>query len=188
MKPLTVKSASTQKKNQNCIFLLHVPDTVCSLDSPYLPIFIFFSKFFPAGAARPLLSQSQIRISTFKTRKLGILARGKVYFLTMRNDVADLTVIKTHLRQKVGYPGSRRYMGCVGLRRTDSSNTIIQNQLYQCWAILVFGNRYNISNLIPIFSLYFFAEFCAFGVLMGNFDFVWYLYGTKPTKQPISWT
>ena len=72
------------------------------------PVFMFFSKPFPAGAARPLLQIHNLEFPLSKQKKMGTLDCDKVYFLTKHNYVNHLTVIKTEATRfckKVGQPG-----------------------------------------------------------------------------------
>ena len=73
--------------------------------------FSYFSQiFFPAGGCLTSFSWFMIKKFHFQSRKkLGKLDSGKVYILTMRNDVAHSTAIKMEAARfckKVGHPGS----------------------------------------------------------------------------------
>ena len=75
--------------------LLPVLDTAFSLNSHFSRFLIFF-KIFPL---RSLLDRSSLihnlELPLSKPKDCQTLDFGKVYFLTMRNVVADLTVINT---------------------------------------------------------------------------------------------
>ena len=90
MKPLTVKFVSTE--NFKPFFPATCPLAVCSLYSPH---HIFLKVFSCRGLLDRYSVIHNLEFPLSKPGKLGPPDCGKLYILTMRNNVAHLTVIKT---------------------------------------------------------------------------------------------
>ena len=58
---------------------------------------------------------------------------------------------------------------------TNFSGGVMLKFRIQCWVILIFRNRYNISNLKPLFSIYL---FCRVLCLRGTYEIILTFFGT----------